>query len=71
MLLKKHRTVNDRLFQRIIIHKGLDDYNMCKYCNFYNCNTNDLLKCEKANFNALLYNRKYSIVYVAKKDRKD
>lgn len=62
MLLKKHRTVNDRLFERIIIHKGLDDYNMCKYCNFYSCNA-----CRKANFNALLYNRKYSIVYVVKK----
>ena len=71
MLLKKYRTIRNTAYKRIK-HQHTDDYSMCRYCvfDYLYCN---YIKCQIANFDGLLYNVKYSIVYVVvkRKDRKD
>ena len=78
MLLKSYRPVRDMIFKRLKIHTNKYDNNMCSYCmhsnsNGYCCWGYSFEACNIANFNGLLYNSKYSIVYVVKRkeDRKD
>ena len=65
MLLKKYRIIRNTTYKRIRIHQYPGDDNMCRYCvfNIFHCNN----KCKIANFDGLLYNAKYSIVYVIEK----
>ena len=73
MLLKRYRTIRNITYERMK-HQYPDDYSMCRHCvfdDYFHCNNNNI-KCQIANFDGLLYNVKYSIVYVVKrKDRKD